>query len=66
VCTRKPRTLQDLRLRIETASVAVPPAILQEVCTLLHVTVNSALGLVVYILNICEFKVTNEIVGYHL
>jgi hypothetical protein len=32
VCTRKPRTLQDLRHRKEVASVATPSATLREVC----------------------------------
>jgi hypothetical protein len=32
VCTRKPRTLQDLKYKNEIASVAIPPATLQEVC----------------------------------
>jgi hypothetical protein len=32
VCTRKPRTLQDMRHKTEIASAAIPPATLQVVC----------------------------------
>jgi hypothetical protein len=32
VCTRKSRTLQDLRKEIEITAVAIPSATLQEVC----------------------------------
>jgi hypothetical protein len=58
VCTRKPRTLQDLRHNIESASVAISPEPWEKYAILLHVITNSALGLVVDILNICEVKVT--------
>jgi hypothetical protein len=31
MCTKKPRSLQDLRHKIEIASVAIPPAMKQQV-----------------------------------
>jgi hypothetical protein len=44
VCIGKPRTLQDLRHKIEIVSVAISPATLQEYATPLHVIINNALG----------------------
>jgi hypothetical protein len=32
VCTRKPRSLQDLRHKIEIVSVAIPSPVLREIC----------------------------------
>jgi hypothetical protein len=45
----------------ENGCAATPPAILQEVChSVAHPCQQpTMLGLVVYILNICEFKPTN-------
>jgi hypothetical protein len=56
-------TPQDLRQKIESASVAIPSAKLRELCHIVALYYQQRLGLVVDILNICEFKITKETVG---
>jgi hypothetical protein len=64
----KPRTLQDLKHEIAIACAAMPPATIKtyEYATLFNTTVNISLVLVLVILNICDFKVTNTTMGQYL
>jgi hypothetical protein len=63
VHTRKTRTLQELRHKIQIAFVAIPPATLGKVCDSVACYYQQCIGAVVNILNICEFKITFETVG---
>jgi hypothetical protein len=63
VCTRKPGTLQDLGHTIEIASIAIPPATLQEVYDFVTHYYQQSIGAAVNILYICEFKETVKTVS---
>jgi hypothetical protein len=60
---RKQRTLQDWSLKLKLLVLLFLQQQRQKYVTLLHVVVINAFGLMVYILNICDFKVTNTTIG---
>jgi hypothetical protein len=60
------KTKNTAEPEIEIASVAIPPGAREKFATLLHIIINSALGLVVDILYICQFKATSDTVGQYL
>jgi hypothetical protein len=53
--------LLDLRHKIEIACAATPLQTIQEVATLLHIVINTALTLVVDIQNTGDIKESNTI-----